>query len=280
MSGRPLDIVTRRVRDGANAAAVAVLAFAALWVITTQLHEVRDVSPFGDDPYDLVASYAAIFLPLVAGATWVRSLAHRGPVLARRVAGRIVLGSAIALAIVAAAVAADIVAMLATPGWAALARPLAAPIVALVVATGAVTVLAALLLSRAVSVIRRPPSVEFDTATEPDVVDDVLDLAVELGARVRLGEATRRASYALERFLERSPLSPRRHRLAFGVVLAVAGAVAFVVWHALREGPWASPAAALLFGVLPAVGILAIYLATLAPLRLLRPPLSPASPAG
>jgi hypothetical protein len=57
----------------------------------------------------------------------------------------------------------------------------------------------------------------------------------------------------------------------FGLVLAFSAAVAFVTWHAFREGPWASPAAALLFGMLPAVGILAMYLATLAPLRLLRP---------
>ena len=108
---RSPDLVTRRVRDAANGAAVAVVAFAVLFVATTQIKDVRAVSPFGEDPYDLFASYAAIFLPLVAGATWIRSLAHRGPVLARRVAGRIVLGSGIATLIVAAAVVADIVSM-------------------------------------------------------------------------------------------------------------------------------------------------------------------------
>ena len=54
-------------------------------------------------------------------------------------------------------------------------------------------------------------------------------------------------------------------------MIAVAGSVAFVVWHAIREGPWASPIAAIVFGMFPLVGILAIYLVTLAPLRLLRP---------
>jgi hypothetical protein len=268
---RSVDPLTRHVRDAANAAAVAVVAYAMLWLVTTQVRSVREVSPFADDPYDLVASYAAIFLPLVAGATWIRSLAHRGPVLPRTVASRITLGSGIAVAIVGAAVAADTVAMLVTPGWADSADPAAVLIAALVAVAGAATAVAAALLLRTVAASRRPRSVEYDTATEPDVVDDALGLAVEVGARVRLGEAARRASLAVERFLERSRVSPRRHRIGFGIALALVGGLAFVLWHAVREGPWATPAAALVFGSLAAVGILAIYLVTLGPLRLLRP---------
>jgi hypothetical protein len=270
---RSPDLVTRRVRFAANAAAVAVVVFAVLWFATTQIESVRAVSPFAEDPYDLFASFAALFLPLVAGATWVRSLAHREPQLATAVARRIVLGSGIALAIVAVAVGADVVAMVATPTWPGPGGAERGLIVWLALITAVVTVLAAGLLVGAVVALRRPATVDFDTDTEPDVVDDALGLAVEVGALVRLGQAARRASLGIERFLERSPASPRRHRVGFGVVLALASAVAFVVWHAIREGPWASPAAALVFGLFPAVGILAIYLATLAPLRLLRPPL-------
>jgi len=60
---------TRATRRAANAAALAVVAYAVLWVVTTQIRAVRDLSPFSDDPWDYVASYASIFLPVVAGAT-------------------------------------------------------------------------------------------------------------------------------------------------------------------------------------------------------------------
>jgi hypothetical protein len=250
-----------------------VVAVAVLFVVTTQIKEVRAVSPVGDDPYDLVASYAAIFLPLVAGATWIRSLAHRGTRLSSPVARRITLGSGFAIAIVGASVAADAAAMAVTPGWAETAGSSAGLIVALVGLTAAATLLAALLLTRAVTAIRRPVSTDFDATIEPDVVDDALDLAVEVGSRVRLELAARTLADLVGRFLERSPISPRRHRLVFGIALALAGATALVVWHAVREGPWASPAVAVLFGALVAVGILVIYVATVSPLRLLRPPI-------
>jgi hypothetical protein len=76
----------------------------------------------------------------------------------------------------------------------------------------------------------------------------------------------------VERFLDQSRLSPRRHRLMFGIGLALVAALAFDVWHAIREGPWAGLTPALVFGTLVAVGVLAIYLGTVVPLRLLRPP--------
>ncbi len=77
------DPSTRATRLAANAAIPAIVAWAALWYVTTQVHSVRVASPFGDDPWDLVASYTAIFMPIVVGATWVRSLRHRGPHLRR-----------------------------------------------------------------------------------------------------------------------------------------------------------------------------------------------------
>jgi hypothetical protein len=43
------------------------------------------------------------------------------------------------------------------------------------------------------------------------------------------------------------------------------------VWHAIVEGPWGSLFALGLFAVLTAGGVLAVYLATLGPLRLIRP---------
>ena len=81
--------VTRSTRLAANAAAIAVVAYAILWFATTQVRSIREVSPFAEDPWDAVASYAAIFLPMVAGATWIRSLRHRGPILPPATAARI-----------------------------------------------------------------------------------------------------------------------------------------------------------------------------------------------
>ena len=260
---RSADVVTRRVRDAANAAAVAVVAFAVLWFVTTQVHAVRAVSPFADDPWDLVASFAALFLPLVVGATFVRSVAHRGPRLETPVARRIAIGSGSAVAIVATAVITDIAAIVTSADWPGSGGPERGLILWLVLATAVIAGFAAAFVAGAGLALRRPATVDFGTGPEPDVVDDALGLAVDVG----IG---RGLAAGVARFLDRSPISPRRHRLAFGVLIAIAGSVAFVVWHAIREGPWVSPLAAIVFGLFPLAGILAIYLATLAPLRLLR----------
>ena len=114
---RSSDLLTSRTRDAANAAGAAVVIFASLFFLTTQIAPVRAVSPFGEDPYDLAASFAVILLPIVAGATLVRSLAHREARLPVRIARRIVVGSGIAVAIIGVALVADVAAMLETPGW-------------------------------------------------------------------------------------------------------------------------------------------------------------------
>lgn len=260
---RSADVVTRRVRDAANVAALAVVAFAVLWFATTQVHAVREVSPFAEDPWDLVASFAALFLPLVVGATVVRSVAHRGPRLETPVARRIAIGSGSAVVIVAAVVITDIAAIVTSPEWPGSGGPERGLILWLVLVTAVITGFAAAFVGGAGLALRTPATVDFGTAPEPDVVDDALGLAVDVG----IG---RGLAAGVARFLDRSPISPRRHRLAFGVLLAIAGSLSVVVWHAIREGPWASPLAAIVFGLLPLAGILAIYLATLAPLRLLR----------
>jgi hypothetical protein len=81
-----------------------------------------------------------------------------------------------------------------------------------------------------------------------------------------------RFAAAVERFLDRSSVSPRRHRWLFGAVLALVAAITFDVWHAIREGPWINGGVPLVFGTLIATGVLAVYLGTVIPLRLLRPP--------
>jgi hypothetical protein len=223
------DPVTRVTRLAANIAAASVMAFALLWLLTTQVKDVRAQSPFADDPWDAFATYAAIFLPFVAGPTWIRSLRHRGPVLPAPTARRIIT----------------------------LAAALAA--------------LALVARATRVASISADADISAD-AFEPDLVDDLLVLATDVARPFGLRRPVHGAADAIERFLDGSTISPRRHRLLFGIALALAAGIAFDAWHAIREGPWAAPGVALIFGVLVASGVLAAYLGTLGPLRILRPP--------
>jgi hypothetical protein len=264
-----VDPATRATRAAANLSAAAVVAFAVLWVVATQVKWIRAWSPFADDPWDAVMTYAALFLPFVAGPTWIRSLAHRDPILPPAIARRIRWGAGLAAALVAIAAAADVQAILTVgfePGAGGIRIVLGGLVLGmLVLATGALVVDA-----RAARLAGRIDAIP---AIEPDVVDDLVALAAELGGSVGLERPIERAGGRVERFLEVSAWSPRRHRIAFGVVLALMAAVAFDAWHAMREGAWANATVPVVFGTLIATGVLAIYLGTLGPLRLLRPPL-------
>ncbi|MGZ8563780.1 MAG: hypothetical protein ACXWWU_09190 [Candidatus Limnocylindria bacterium] len=254
----PRDPNTRATRLAANAAILAILAWAVLWFVTTQLHQVRAASPFGDDPWDLVASYAAIFLPIVVGATWVRSLRHRGPQLEPATGQRIRTGVAIALLTIGVNVSSDALAIVVVPAQATDTR--LTLIIALVVLAGLATAPAVALLVRAMRVANPAPQ----EAVEPDVLDDLLGLVAEVPGAARVIRP-------LDRFLETSPVSPRRHRLIFGLLAAALAGLAFDVWHAIVEGPWESLPVLVLFGALAGIGVLTIYLITLVPLRLIRP---------
>jgi hypothetical protein len=273
---RTSDELTRSTRLAANAGAVAAVAYAALYFVTTQVKIVRAASPFGDDPWDVVVSYGAIFLAIVVGATAVRSLRHRESRLEPAIAARIRTGVGMALVTIGLTLASDISALL----FASLPEPEAAAdgrlalIVGLIVGSGATAIVATSLLIRASAIApRTTASLPTDVASEPDVLDDLLGLARD-GARwlppIRAG--IDRLTSVVDRFLATSPASPRRHRLAFGVVGAVAAGLAFDVWHAIVEGPWGSLFALGLFAVLTGAGVFAVYVATIGPLRLIRPP--------
>jgi hypothetical protein len=267
------DELTRSTRLAANAGAVAVVAYAALFFVTTQTKSVRSASPFGDDPWDVVVSYGVIFLAIVVAATGVRSLRHRGPTLGPAIAARIRTGVVMALVTIGVTLVSDLSALVVAP----LPDPAAAHdgrlalIVGLLVVNGVTTAAATVLLVRAASIARRMVA-PIEDATEPDILDDLLGLARDGAALIppMRGIADRMTS-VVERFLASSPASPRRHRLAFGVLAAVATSLAYAQWHAIVEGAWASLLVAALFAVLTGGGVLAVYIATLGPLRLIRP---------
>src|SRR5258705_12026129 len=112
---RATDDLTRSTRLAANAGAAATVAYAALYFVTTQVKIVRAASPFGDDPWDVVVSYGAIFLAIVVGATAVRSVRHRGPRLEPVTAARIRTGVAMALLTTGFMHASDVCPLLFTP---------------------------------------------------------------------------------------------------------------------------------------------------------------------
>jgi hypothetical protein len=272
---QPADEVTRSTRLAANAGAVAAVAYAALYFVTTQVKIVRAASQFGDDPWDVVVSYGAIFLAIVVGATAVRSLRHRESRLEPAIAVRIRTGLGMALITIGLTLASDISALLFVP----LPEPEAAAdgrlalIVGLIVLSGATAIVATALLIRAATIATRSttPLPVADPA-EPDVLDDLLGL-VRDGARwlPPIRTAIDRLISVVDRFLAMSPASPRRHRLAFGVLGAVASGLAYSAWHAIVEGPWASTFVLGLFAVFTAAGVFAVYIATIGPLRLIRP---------
>jgi hypothetical protein len=268
-----LERVTRSTRLAANASVIAVVVYAVLWFATTQIRSIREVSPFANDPWDAVASYASIFLPLVAAATWIRSLRHRGPMLPPVTAVRIRWGAGLAVGIVLASLAVDLIAFATVPQPDPAADERTAFIALLLALAGFAALAATVLLVRSALVARDAFTIQTDpvmASFEPDIVDDLLALAEDLARPIGLGRPVGRLSVAIERFLDGSPLSPRRHRILFGIVLAVATAIAFDAWHVVVEGAWASPIVPLVVGTMMAIGVLGIYLGTVVPLRLLR----------
>ena len=260
----PRDPNTRATRLAANVALLPVGAWALLYLVSAQVGWARAASPFGDDPWDIVVSYSAILLPIGVGATFVRSISHRGPHLESATARRIRTGVAISLGIIGINVVTDALALITVPlpDPAAVTDGRQALLIGLVVAAGLAATVAGAFLVRAREV--KSEAVAFDTTTEPDLLDDLLGLAGQVPGVARLVRP-------LDRFLATSGASPRRHRLIFGLLVALLAGAAFDLWHALREGPWASPAVLVLFATLVGIGVLGGYLLTLGPLRLIRP---------
>ncbi len=262
---RDLRLVTRT-------SAAAVGLFLLLSWTTTQVKSIRVALPFTEDPYDAVVSFAVVGIAVVGSATLVRAIGHmrrpHDPAVARRIA----IGAAIATLAVAVALTSDFVALVAvgmsvdiSVGETGVAVGLAVAL-GLLAMSAAATAVALVYLWRARSALLHAPT-GLDREPEPDIIDELGSIAGSLGAS--------RVADGLVGWVERSPLSPRRHRVLAGILGSVAAGVAAVAWHALREGPWASPAAAAFFGLLMAVGVAVAYLLCLGPLRLLRPPSEP-----
>jgi hypothetical protein len=251
-------IVGRDLRLVTWTGAIATALFAVVTGLTTQVKSIRSTLPFTEDPYDAVVSFAAVGIAIVAGATIVRALGQARRPYDPAVARRIAIGAAIATVAGTTAVVSDIVALVLGPTD--VSQPGVGLALGLLALTAASLVVALACIGRAHAAFR---DVSAPPEAEPDMLDALDSIIEAIGAAA--------AARALASWLDRSPLSPRRHRILVGLLAAVAAGLAAVAWHAFREGPWASNGAAAFFGLLMAAGVAVAYLVCLAPLRLLRP---------
>jgi hypothetical protein len=241
-----------------TAAPVSASFLVFAW-LTKEVAALRTSLPFTEDPYDAVVSFAVIAIGVIWAATVFRVVAHArrpfDPAVARRVAIAAVLALAIAfVGFVSDAIAVFVVGVdLNAPGVRVILALLGVGVVASIVAGWVAWTERDALL--------HPP---VGSTPEPDMLDDLGALVGSIGAG--------RVASVLASWGERSPVSPRRHRFIVGAIVGAAGGLAGIAWHAISEGPWASPAAAALFGVLVAIGVAGTYLVSLVPLRILRTP--------
>jgi hypothetical protein len=236
----PGEAPLRALRRAGIAALAAEGLFGALCIATTRVHAVRITSPLGSDPYDAVVSAAVLVLPIVAVPTAVRLVAHRRAVSVPPAAARAVLaGCVTGLICMSVALLACAAALAGTP--------VGAPTdgVALLAASAVASVVAGGLALRAYEQWRpaldRLPSVP--AAARPDLADEVATLAASLWP----GSLVARTTAWLDRGLDVWRGSPRRHPWAAVVAAAWAAGCVVAQWHAVREGPWEGPAAAIVF---------------------------------
>lgn len=250
---------TRLARRAANAAALAVSVFLALFVFSAEIPSVRAHSPWAEDPYDAVVSFSVLLVVLVASVTFVRCQRWRGPRPMPPQAIRYVLrGVSVVLAAVGATVVADTAALSArarAETW----GPWFDELVGLLLLTGVLAAVAAALLVHAWRCSR---NFRDDTSlTEQDALDDALallaDVGTILGERLpRLGNVLVSGARRSATAIEASPLNPRRHPWVFCFAFALLSGTVFSSWHSFVEGVPRDPSLALQVWLLYA-GILA-----------------------
>ena len=272
---------TRLTRRAANAAALAVVVFWALFVFSAELPSVRAHSPWAEDPYDVVISFAALLVPLIALVTFVRCQRWRGLAPMPAPAVRQVLrGVGVVLLAIGTTVVVDVAALLArarAETW----GPWFGSLVGLLALTGVLTLGAAALHALAWWGSRRYylAGGAANPASEDDALDDVLALWVDVGMSAgrrfpSLGEALVAGARRVDVALQFSRLSPRRHPWVFCFVVALLSGVAFSTGHSLLEGLPVDPALALrvwlLYVGILAIGVVAGYTLFRQYLRLIR----------
>ena len=228
------DPATRAVLDAATATFVAVICFGILVGITTQLRSVRPQAPWEVDPYDAVASFAMLFVPIVAVLTWVRCVRWRHEAVYPSFAiVEIIRGCAVSLFAIAVTDAAYLaaVAQRGLPEDASLRAELLG-----LLGVSVVTVVVASLLLVPVSSQRRWRRSENALSGEHDGVDDVAELLRSAPTKLPAVHELCVRTAGLLVPLAGSNAGPRRHPWLFVATVSGAAGVAMAASEFVHEG--------------------------------------------
>lgn len=230
------DHATRTVLDAATATFVAVICFGLLVGISTQVQSVRPQAPWEVDPYDAVASFAMMLVPIVAVLTWVRCVRWRHEVVYPSFAlVEIIRGCVVSSLAIAATDAAYQVAVLRRgfPRPAPL-RPELLGSLGLSVVT---LVVASVMSMTAWTSQRRAHRNEVAPSDEPDAVDDVAELLRTAPPQLAsLHRLCVRWADLLVVWAGSSAASPRRHPWLFVATISCAVGVAAAASEFVHEG--------------------------------------------
>ena len=228
------DPATRAVLDAATATFVAVICFGILVGISTQLRSVRPQAPWEVDPYDAVASFAMLFVPIVAVLTWVRCVRWRHEAVYPSFAiVEIIRGCAVSLFAIAVTDAAYLaaVAQHGLPEDASLRAELLG-----LLGVSVVTVVVASLLLVPVSSQRRWRRSENALSGEHDAVDDVAELLRSAPTKLPAVHELCVRTAGLLVPLAGSNAGPRRHPWLFVATVSGAAGVAMAASEFVHEG--------------------------------------------
>jgi hypothetical protein len=221
--------LTRRLGWATSVTALASASFLVLFLVSSEIPELRAQSPWQDDPWDAAMSVAFLFVPIVGAVSAVRVVRLLvDPRPAASTARFLLRGLTVGLVLVTLAVAACLAAAVMgahVETW----GPATGALVALAASTGLLVLVAAALVGFAVLTTRGlEPS-----PTGRDVLSDLLEsVALLVGSDSTAADELRR----LDARLDIVAWSPRRHATLFGASVAVLFGTSLATWHLLAEG--------------------------------------------
>jgi hypothetical protein len=229
------DGATRTVLDAAIATFVAVVCFGLLVGISTQLRSVRPQAPWEVDPYDAVASFAMMFVPIVAVLTWVRCVRWRHEAVYPSFAVvEIIRGCVVSLFAVAVTDAAYL-AVVAQRGFPSDA-PFRVELLGLLALSFVTVAVASLLVVPGWSSQRRSRRSEELLSGEQDAVDDVAELLRSPPASLAVLRGPFLRTAGLLVALAGSNAGPRRHPWLFVATISCGVGVSMAASEFLHEG--------------------------------------------
>ena len=230
------DPATRTVLDAAAATFVAVICFGLLVGISTQLRNVRPQAPWEVDPYDAVASFAMLFVPIVAVITWVRCVRwRREAVYPPFAVVEIIRGCMVSLFAIAVTDATYLAAV-AQRGFPSDA-PLRAELLGLLGLSFVTVAIASLFVVPGWLSQRRSRGSESALSGEHDAVDDLAELLRSVPTKLPVLHELSVRSAGLLVALAGSNAGPRRHPWLFVATVSCAVGVTMAVSEFVHEGP-------------------------------------------